>query len=169
MCPIVCYVWWSCFSLREMKTRALSIGNTHRTWRPQISSFCDTEDIARRTTFHHKLWNRKIGAHLLRKFGQEHLRCRNTLTRAALWKMSIVRSTRECRNVRSVITYIYKSVQVRFLKNLQFWKIESSVISHFDRRIRNYLGNYCRNDAKQPIHLLTRLIQAIVCEKLPFP
>ncbi len=76
---------------------------------------------------------------------------------------------RECRNVRSVITYICISLQVRFLKHRYFWKIKSSVISNLDRRIRNYIGNYCRNDAKQPIRLLSRLVLATMCEKLPFP
>ncbi len=81
-------------------------------------------------------------------------------------KLPTVRSTRECRNVRSVITYICISVQVRFLKNRHFWKIKSRVISNLDRRIRNYY----RNDAKQPIiHLLTRLVLAIMCEQLPLP
>ncbi len=84
-------------------------------------------------------------------------------------KTTIVRPTRECRNVKSVITYICVSVQVRFLKNRHFLKIKSSVISNLDRLIRNYLGNYCRNDVKQPIHLLTRLVLATMCEKLPFP
>ncbi len=63
------------------------------------------------------------------------------------------KSEQDYRNVRSVITYISISVQeVRFLKNHHFWKIKSSIITNLDRRIRNYLGNYYRNDTKQPIH-----------------
>ncbi len=81
----------------------------------------------------------------------------------------IVCSTRECQNVRSVIAYICISVQVWFLKNRHFRKIKSSVISNLDGRIRNYLGNYCRNDANQPTHLLTRLVRVAMCEKLQFP
>ncbi len=80
---------------------------------------------------------------------------------------TIVRSMRECRNVRSVITYICISVQVRFLKNCNFWKIKSSIIS-IDRQIRNYLGNYCRNDAKQSIHPPTRLVLATMWENNRF-
>ncbi len=67
--------------------------------------------------------------------------------------ISIVRSTRVCRNVRCVITYTCISLQVRFLKNRPFWKIKSSVISNLDRQIRNYY----KNGTKQPIHPLTRL------------
>ncbi len=54
-------------------------------------------------------------------------------------------------------------------KKSSFSENKSSVISNLDRRIRNYLGNYCRNDAKQPIHLLTRLVLAAMCKKLQFP
>ncbi len=38
-----------------------------------------------------------------------------------------------------------------------------------DRRLSNYLVTYYKNDAKQPIHLLTRLVLATMREKLPFP
>ncbi len=49
-----------------------------------------------------------------------------TLGRSVTWspravsKQFIVRSTKACRNVRNVITYICISVQVRFLKDRNF-------------------------------------------------
>ncbi len=82
-----------------------------------------------------------------------------------LYGLRLLQSTRDCRNVWRVITYICISVQVRFLKNRHFWKIKSSVISSLDMRIRNYY----RNGVKQPIHLLTWLVLATMCEQLPFP